>query len=300
MDLDGTLRCLHEGDIDSGMARLFADAAAQRRSVSSQDWREAVVPRARAHPVRELVHEDPLTRRVYEKPRGYPGDAVMLDYIYGRPHPEIEVPQGRGREILRFNLETPAARAVRDRRRRLAAAIDRAAAERLGARVLAVASGHLREVELSEALARRDVSELVAFDQDEQSLSLVASEYSQLPVTVRAGSVRDLLSGRACYRDYDLVYAAGLLDYLSQPTARRLVAVLFRSLRPGGRVLVANFAEGIPGAGYMEAFMDWFLVYRSECEMFDLLDEIPPSERAEVLLSSDAAQNILYLEVARA
>jgi hypothetical protein len=35
------------------------------------------------HPVCRLLHQDPLTYRAFSKPRGYAGDAVMMDYIYG-------------------------------------------------------------------------------------------------------------------------------------------------------------------------------------------------------------------------
>jgi len=30
------------------------------------------------HPIRELIHEDPFTRRAFEKPRGYDGDTELL------------------------------------------------------------------------------------------------------------------------------------------------------------------------------------------------------------------------------
>src|ERR1700739_1428470 len=35
-----------------------------------------------AHSLHKRMLEDPFTRRAFEKPRGYVGDAVMLDYIY--------------------------------------------------------------------------------------------------------------------------------------------------------------------------------------------------------------------------
>jgi hypothetical protein len=37
---------------------------------------------ARDHEVFKLLQQDPNTRRAFDKPRGYAGDAVMLDYVY--------------------------------------------------------------------------------------------------------------------------------------------------------------------------------------------------------------------------
>src|SRR3954468_18697149 len=36
----------------------------------------------KSHPMAKFVLEDPYSRRAHDKPRGYAGDAVMLDYIY--------------------------------------------------------------------------------------------------------------------------------------------------------------------------------------------------------------------------
>src|SRR5262245_59573040 len=37
---------------------------------------------SQGHPLAKTILLDPYCRRAFEKPRGYPGDAVMLDYIY--------------------------------------------------------------------------------------------------------------------------------------------------------------------------------------------------------------------------
>jgi hypothetical protein len=91
----------------------------------------------------------------------------------------------------------PSAKAVRYRRRLLAGLIDRVA-KRGGPSVLAIAAGHLREVELSCAVQSGSLKEFVAFDQDEASLAVVAatthvSGWRRSPA--RSGSAEDLLPG---------------------------------------------------------------------------------------------------------
>ena len=70
-------------------------------------------------------------------------------------------------------------------------------------------------------------------------------------------------------------------------------------LRSGGKLLVANFAVYPPESAYMEAFMDWWLVYRDEPQMRALTAEIAPSELAEVKLFRDSVDNVIYLSLTR-
>ncbi len=68
-------------------------------------------------------------------------------------------------------------------------------------------------------------------------------------------------------------------------------------LRPRGRLMVANFLPGVRDVGYMEAYMDWQLVYRSRQDMIDLAAEIPESEIRDIRLTSEDQRNIIFLEV---
>src|SRR5436189_182960 len=75
-----------------------------------------------------------------------------------------------GREIFRFTRTRPAPRAVCYRREHIAQLIDRTAAAVARPNILAIAAGHLREAELSAALADGLVGRLVALDADAESL----------------------------------------------------------------------------------------------------------------------------------
>src|ERR1700722_7733139 len=297
--LDSANEELLEGRIEGALDELFEDLR-ERREETSQDW--PAYPRAcRNHPVCRLLHQDPFTYRAFAKPRGYAGDAVMMDYIYGLGEAGAAARNATplGRAIFQYMDTRPSAKAVRFRRRLLAGLIDQGA-ERKEARVLAVAAGHLREVEISSAVLTGKIQEFVAFDQDEFSLAVVARDYAHLGVRVIHGSVRQILCGKAKLGQYDLVYAAGLFDYLSGPVAAALTCRMFEMTRPGGLMLIPNFLTGVLDTGYMEAFMDWRLIYRSHSDMTALAAALPRSAVADCQVFDDNDDAIACLLVSKA
>ena len=74
---------------------------------------------------------------------------------------------------------------------------------------------------------------------------------------------------------------------------------MFDMLRPGGKLIVANFVPNNHGRGYMEAFMDWNLICRDEAEMAALVDGLPGDQVACHSIYRDEYQNIVYLAVTR-
>ena len=279
---------------------LFLALRDRKLALNPDEWQDFVV-QCRQHPVMHALHQDPFTVRAFSKPRGYAGDAVMMDYIYGReemwPCPAAD-PVGQC--VFNYTTNAPASEGVRARRAYMASFIDRLAERRRQPHVLALASGHLREVNLSSAARRKRLGRLVALDADAESLQEVDSSYGRHGVETVTSSFRSLLTDKHDFGSFDLVYSTGLFDYLGQPIGRRLVAGMFRLLKRGGTLLVANFLPGVRDIGYMETFMDWNLVYRNRREMVDLSMEIPEDEIRQIKLFSEDQKNIAFLQVTRA
>jgi hypothetical protein len=296
--LDSIQRQLHAGRIASALDDLFDDLN-ERREDEPEDW-PAYARACLGHSISRLLHQDPFTYRAFAKPRGYAGDAVMMDYIYGLGEAGNAARNATplGRAIFQYMDTRPSAKAVRYRRRLIAGLIDRVA-ERKDARVLAVAAGHLREVESSSAVQSGRVQEFVAFDQDEASLAVVARDYAHLGIRTSAGSVRQILSGKAKLEQYDFVYAAGLFDYLSAPVAAALTCRMFEMTRPGGMMLIPNFLTSVRDVGYMEAFMDWHLIYRNHSDMRALAAALPRNSVAEYRIFDDRDDAITFLLVTK-
>jgi extracellular factor (EF) 3-hydroxypalmitic acid methyl ester biosynthesis protein len=282
-------------DIPGSMVDLHQGLSLLRRKWDREEWRAFCLEVARPHPLCTFLCQCPFTRHGLERPRGYAGDAALIDYLYSESAGQLEPP---GSLIYHFMYQQPSPRSVRERRQLLAREIEFAAERVRMPRMLSVACGHLREAEHAPAVAEKRVGELIAFDQDPLSLAEVARQHPGGPVRTVCGSVRSILLGRTRFDSMDLVYSAGLYDYLAEGTAQRLTRLLFGMLRPGGRLVVGNFAN-CPEAGYLEAFMDWWLVYRDEAQVQAFTAEIAPEQIASQEMFRDSEQNVIYLVLTR-
>lgn len=301
--LDDVSTTLHHGGsvtaVNQQLDLLFSSLQQWKLHLPADDWTD-VVTRCRSHAVLAQLHEDPFTHRAYSKPRTYAGDAVMMDYIYSREEP-LPVPalSATGRQVFNFTTQAPASRGVRARRRYIAHVIDDVAMSHPAAHVLAIAAGHLREANLSQAIRQQRLGRFVAVDADARSISEVAASYGHLGVEAVVATFQQLITARLDLGQFDLVYSLGLFDYVPNQLAQRLVARMFQMLLPGGRLIVANFLPGIRDVGYMETYMDWSLIYRDEADMRELTTRIPPDDLAHAKLSTEENRNIIFVEATR-
>ena len=291
---DRTHQSLVGGDALDAMGKLRTSLHELRSQLPSHDWK-SVGEHARRHPLHTLLLESPFTRRAYDKPRGYAGDAVLMDLIYGRV-PADDGLSPLGGLLYGYEFDSPCFQSVRNRRAVLACEIDSVAACRPNARVLSVASGHLREIEWSRA-ARSGAVTVTALDHDGDSLACIDRDYRGYAVSTMRASIVDLLRRSVGLKDIDLAYAAGLYDYLEDDLARTLTTALFRILAPGGRLLIANFTPATYDAAFMEAFMDWRLTYRTPSQVRALAASIPAADVAGIEQFSDENRHVTYMRV---
>ena len=290
-------------DVAETMAGICFVLNGMRHYVSESTWKQFVAHECRQHPLMQLLQQDPLTSRAFTKPRGYAGDAVMMDMMYAAEHgydlPEVAGISELGRQLYEYQIQSPAPKAVRARRRIICEKVDNLAIRTPKAHILSLACGHLREAYDCPALQEGRLGRYVAIDQDKESLAVVEREVGPLGVETLAASVRDILKGRVPLANFDLVYTTGLYDYLTEPVARRLCEILFGMLNPGGRLLIANFLPSISNVGYMEAFADWWLIYRTEAELLRLAETLPDEQVETINLFVEENKNIAFLEVSR-
>jgi SAM-dependent methyltransferase len=296
----------HRGFVGRQPAGAIVDRLAGRlhelrREASPGVWRQ-LVPLAQQHLVAQYLLQDPFTRWSFEKPRGYSGDASLLDIYYKHPSAAgiVASSSALGQEIFAYTSEAPSSVAGRERRQILARSVDATARRVDQAEILAIACGHLREAETSEALAEGRLRRWVGLDQDPVSIATVNRDLAGSAVEAVEGSVRNILRRAYSLGAFDLVYASGLYDYLPRAIGIRLLQRAMELLKPGGEFLFANFSDEITTDGYMETFMDWPLILRSADDMWDIINAAVDRNAVDAEVYYGSNRNIVYGTVRKA
>lgn len=295
---------LGAGELRAAREVVLHGFAALRGATSVEAWRDVVVPAVRATALWPLVMQDPFCAHAVGKPRGYAGDALLIDFLYRADTvaDRIAASTPLGRDLCELFMTSPAAAAVRARRDLFAGEID-AAAVGGRARVLSVACGHLREAAGSLAV-RAGRAEIVGLDQDAASLAQAARELDAVPwgraATLVHASIRDLVRGAPLPGTFDLAYAAGLFDYLRTDTARALTGRLWSLLAPGGTLVVSNFLPTCVNAASMELFQDWWLIYRTRAEIEACALGLEPRSLSHASYAEDPYACVGYLRLRKA
>jgi hypothetical protein len=223
----------------------------------------------------EILLRGWLQNQARIKPRGYAGDYEMLARIYQSRLCDDPL----GRHFDRYFQEQAAPQAVRNRMAMMADWIRQAVNNSDSAPLKIVIVGSAFGLEVRDGLAglsaaaRRRVS-VVLLDLDPQALefarirletllpegqlTLAAENLFRLPDRPRAAS---RLQGA------DLLFCAGMFDYLDDAAATDMLATFWQRLAPGGRMWVFQFAPQNPTRAYMEWLGNWYLVYRLESDL---------------------------------
>jgi SAM-dependent methyltransferase len=92
-------------------------------------------------------------------------------------------------------------------------------------------------------------------------------------------------------KKYDLVWSAGLFDYLQDKQFIFLFRLLLDTVAPDGEIVVGNFSEENPSRDYME-FGEWFLHHRTEDKLAILAEQAGCSATSITIEKEPAGVNL--------
>ena len=250
----------------------------------------------------------PFMHRTFTKPMGYAGDYEMMNMIVRNG---MEGDSLFARLINAYLLDQPPCRAVRNRvgflETKISAEVSRVVRSGQKAKIFAIACGPAWEA--SNFIAHHpladhaefhllDFSEPTLHHTEKKIAGIKQQNHRRTPVKFIKNSVQNLLRARGKARsqpEYDLIYCSGLYDYLSDSVCKALNSHLFDLLKPGGFLVVGNFATNTPGQNLMEHLMDWFLIYRNGRQVAALSPEQAAADDCVVRAEPTGAN--IFLEV---
>lgn len=265
--------------------------------------------RRELHPI---VLCSPFLFRTYTKPLGYAGDYEMVNMMLRNPY------EGSSAFAKLLNFALLNTEPVVAHRNRIDLLIEKLRSECLRradrgkTRIFNLACGPAMEVQrFLRECDESDLAEIDLLDFNAETLEYTreqiqeasASGGRETEVRYFQRSVHQLLraathGGDEEFSDYDVVYCAGLFDYLSQRVCKRLVELFCSMLRPGGIVIVTNVAQSNPRKAWMEYVMEWNLIYRDENDMNDLVPEQLDLKGTSVVADSTGVNLFLEIELA--
>ncbi len=251
----------------------------------------------------------PFGARSVLKPRGYAGDSKVMRMIYLNNY------QGDStfaKLMHKHAVEVIAAQSVRNRIALIAQKITHSQNDsRISApdkfEVLSVGCGAAFELQnIIKSSQDCDRFQFTLFDQDSSALSEASEVVSDIKNRLRKtpqvdfiqGSVRTMLFSRQLkqkWGQFHFIYSMGLFDYLTFRVARAVLERLYRLLKPGGEMIIGNFHVSNPSRYYMEYWVDWVLLHRTEKEFRSMLDSISPAETS-MLFDDTGSQMFLVIK----
>ena len=233
-----------------------------------------------------LIDRSPFMKRALHKPLGYAGDYEMMNMLY-RDHAEGSSLFGKAMNV--WVTQEAAAQANINRIELLQSYVQDALAAKPEARVRIASIGCGPAHEIASILQRCPELgprlDVALIDQEERSIAFCERTLS--PLANRTGariqfireSIRRLLVAKELSRalgQRELVYSAGLFDYLNERSFNALLAALYETVVPGGVLAVGNVAINNPSRAIMEYFYEWFLIHRSREDLLQFAERLRP------------------------
>jgi extracellular factor (EF) 3-hydroxypalmitic acid methyl ester biosynthesis protein len=255
----------------------------------------------------------PFFYRSFRKPLGYAGDYEMVNMMLRDP---VEGGSMFAKLLNMFFLSTPPVVAHRNRIARLRYVLQaetaRVASLNRPIRILNLGCGPAQEVQdfmAQDALSDR--AQFVLMDFNDETLAHTGKVLHEVRARFQRRthlqmvkkSVHQLLKESVRPPPeleagaYDLVYCAGLFDYLSDRICQRLMNAFYDLLAPGGLLVATNVNSANPSRHWMEYVVEWHLVYRDPRLFATLVPDRAPAGSWNI--RTEATGVNLFLEVRR-
>ncbi len=206
--------------------------------------------------------------RTRHKPLGYAGDFQLIDWIYTQKTAE----SGLGKYFDELFHTYEAAQAVRNRKAYFIRICDELSKEKKSKiDILNIGCGSCRDViEAVESRTNGTAYRFHCVDHESKAIeyakSLLAGTRAALYVELECKNMFRIQTNRT----FDLIWSAGLFDYLDDRVAALLIKKNWRYLKQGGWFVFGNFSPQNPTRNGMELVGKWYLLHRTANDLIEI------------------------------
>ncbi|MBF0215636.1 MAG: hypothetical protein HQL30_01430 [Candidatus Omnitrophica bacterium] len=249
-----------------------------------------------------------IVKRSFDKPRGYPGDYRIMEYIYD----ETIMSKDIGHSFDRYFQGNEYAVCVRKRKDHMREHLKKAISlsDKKGFKVLNIACGSCREMRelLSDKMFVHDnglVDKNIEFhllDQDTEALGFSIScleKYDHIVnISTHGNEILDLIKGVSIDsrpNSFDIMYTIGLADYLPDRVLGNFISACFdKYLSPGGEFVLAHkdISRYKPLAANW--FCDWKFYSREKSDLNGLITKYLPHGEYDLSYERDKTGIIIF------
>ncbi|MCX5850048.1 MAG: class I SAM-dependent methyltransferase [Deltaproteobacteria bacterium] len=210
----------------------------------------------------EVFSEETMQGFVYKKPHGYRGDYEIIDKIYMRwisPKKNLE-------NWDKFFHWQTSANAVRNRKeyfKNLLSEIDKSPV--LEPAVLNIGCGPCRDIYEYKREHPFSKIHFYCLDMDSNAIEYSKKLLNDSDITFFCENAFRFHTEKK----YDLIWSAGLFDYLDNEKFVFLLRSLMKMLKINGQMVIGNFSKSNPTRDCME-LVEWFLFHRDINELTEL------------------------------
>ncbi len=266
----------------TALAELERELFRLRCELSRADWESfcSEFPKRRLFPILQM---GALTRkRLSGSELALPQD--VFDTVLASPADDL---------ISAWEQSLPASRSVRARMSYFSREIAEVIRVAVKPRILVLGAGQMREASDALYAGHLHHAEFAALEPDPAVQESVRRKYARQALQMEV----DLSAFADAGRLFDLIYSPSWLDASDDPQALGWLAACMEMLRPGGRLLAANFTPASRDAGWMEACWNWRPFYRLEEDLAHLVISLKHPEVRGHAIFRDESGASAYLEI---
>jgi extracellular factor (EF) 3-hydroxypalmitic acid methyl ester biosynthesis protein len=254
-----------------------------------------------------LLMCSPFMHRIFQKPLGYAGDYEMVRMILRDPHEGNSL---FARMLNRWFLSQIPAEAHRQRVRLLTQRLVeeglRVKRQKRRLRVFNLGCGPAQEVvDFIRQYDLSDGADFTLLDFNEETLKYAESAVSEAighhhratSIEMKKKSVLQMSKTpeRVTKDKYDLVYCAGLFDYLQDSVSKQLMNTMYGMVEPGGLLIATNVEIGNPIQKIMDLIFEWRLIYRTHRELAEFAPDGTDADNYKISAETTACN--IFIEV---